>query len=130
MTVAIENIIAPTDTIGELLAIFERIDSPYLGCCYDSGHENVMTATPGKRPDMLCEYIRDTLWHGTPQLQERILERLTPHIVCCHLHDNDGLNDASPRLMSVQNEMNCVGHEISVRRMVETCDALWRGEHL
>ncbi len=150
VTVAIENIIAPTDTIGELLAIFERIDSPYLGCCYDSGHENVMTATPGKRPDMLCEYIRDTLWHGTPQLQERILERLTPHIVCCHLHDNDGLNDAhtlpglgtidwaekipllrqSPRLMSVQNEMNCVGHEISVRRMVETCDALWRGEHL
>ena len=109
-----------------------------------------MTATPGKRPDMLCEYIRDTLWHGKPQLQERILERLTPHIVCCHLHDNDGLNDAhtlpglgtidwaekipllrqSPRLMSVQNEMNCVGHEISVRRMVETCDALWRGEHL
>ncbi|MEI3001605.1 MAG: sugar phosphate isomerase/epimerase [Victivallis sp.] len=150
VTVAIENIIAPTDTIGELLAIFERIDSPYLGCCYDSGHENVMTATPGKRPDMLCEYIRDTLWHGKPQLQERILERLTPHIVCCHLHDNDGLNDAhtlpglgtidwaekipllrqSPRLMSVQNEMNCVGHEISVRRMVETCDALWRGEHL
>lgn len=145
--IAIENIIAPTDTVEELLEIFARVDSPYLGCCYDSGHENAMTATPGKRPDMLCEYIRDVLWHGNPRLQERILERLLPHVVCCHLHDNDGLSDAhalpgqgtidwkekisllkrAPRLMSVQNEMNCLDRDISIRRMVEAYDALWGG---
>ncbi|MBS1369450.1 MAG: sugar phosphate isomerase/epimerase [Lentisphaeria bacterium] len=148
VVIAIENIIAPTDTVEELLAVFGRIDSPYLGCCYDSGHENVMTPAPGKRPEMLCDYIRDTLWHGAPRLQERILERLLPYIVCCHLHDNDGLNDAhalpgdgtvdwartvsllrrSPRLASVQNEMNCIGHGISIRRMVETYERLWKGE--
>ena len=46
------------------------------------------------------------------------------------LAENIPLLRQSPRLKSVQTEMNCVGHEISVRRMVETCDALWRGEHL
>jgi hypothetical protein len=33
----------------------------------------------------------------------------------------------APRLMSVQNEMNCLDRDISIRRMVEAYDELWGG---
>ena len=61
-----------------------------------------------------------------------------------HLHDNDGYSDAHmlpgtgsiewdkwlpalkrcPRLVSLQNETNAAGHQVSVRKLCETIDAL------
>lgn len=89
--ISLENIIAPSDSAEENLAILEHFKSDSLVCCYDTGHANVMEAAPGKDPAMVCEYIRHTLWHDGLKLYEgRTLERLAPYVVTAHVHDNGG----------------------------------------
>ena len=127
VVLCIENIIAPTDQPDELLRCFAKFPSPYFGCCYDSGHANVMENFPGKDPQRLCSWIKDTLWQGNPKYYEGdTITALLPHIVTCHLHDNDGYEDQhlppgrgtvkwdhvlstleqAPRLLTIQNEAN------------------------
>ena len=65
VNIAVENM----RIIGPLDFVFEKIDSPKLTLCYDSGHENCLT----KKVDVLKK-------HG---------DRLN----CLHLHDNDGVTD-------------------------------------
>ena len=126
VVLCIENIMAPTDTPEQLIRCFDRFQSPYFGCCYDSGHENLMAAKPGKEPHQLNSWTQK-LWRGKPQLNPSdALATLLPHIVTCHLHDNNGLEDQhlppgqgtvdwqrtldmlsrAPRLISVQNELS------------------------
>ncbi|MGI6099911.1 MAG: sugar phosphate isomerase/epimerase [Lentisphaerae bacterium] len=126
VVLCIENIMAPTDTPAELIRCFERFQSPFFGCCYDSGHDNLMAARPGKEPHQLNSWTTK-LWRGKPQLNpDDALATLLPHIVTCHLHDNNGLEDQhlppgqgtvdwprtldllsrAPRLISVQNELS------------------------
>ncbi|NLG36039.1 MAG: sugar phosphate isomerase/epimerase [Lentisphaerae bacterium] len=126
VVLCIENIMAPTDTPEQLLRCFVRFQSPCFGCCYDSGHANLMAAQPGKEPHQLNSWTQN-LWRGEPQLNPSdALTTLLPHIVTCHLHDNNGLEDQhlppgqgtvdwqrtldmlsrAPRLISVQNELS------------------------
>ena len=49
--------------------LFEHIQSPHLGFCYDSGHENAFTPT------------------------ENYLEKYGDILIAMHLHDNDGKRD-------------------------------------
>ena len=125
--ISLENIIAPSDSAEENLAILEHFKSDSLVCCYDAGHANVMEAAPGKDPSMVCDYIRHSLWHDGLKLYEgRTLERLAPYVVTAHIHDNGGYADEHrlpgtgsidwpeliarlakcPRLEFVQNEVN------------------------
>ena len=65
INIAFENLRRP----DYLEHIFTRIDSPYAGFCYDSGHENLFPA----RFDLLTEY-------GS-------------RLSALHLHDNNGLRN-------------------------------------
>ena len=117
---ALENIWTTPNTPEVLLEVVKKIDSPFLGLCYDSGHANIM------------KYARQEgsparLWWNTaeeiPQ-DDAILEKMLPYVVNCHLHDNMGNGDShklpgegnipwdhimgllkkAPRLQCIQNE--------------------------
>lgn len=64
-TIAIENL----RSLYTLDFLFETIDSPRLGFCYDSGHE-------------FCRDYPNTT-----------IERYKERLACLHLHDNDGTAD-------------------------------------
>ena len=53
----------------ELDYIFEHMDDPYLGMCYDCGHENFLTPN------------------------ENFLQKYPNKLFAVHLHDNDGVKD-------------------------------------
>lgn len=126
VVLCIENIIAPTDQPPELLRCFQKFSSDHFGCCYDSGHANVMAYSPGKDPEKMSSRLRDDLWHGKVEFYKGdALQDLLPYIVTCHLHDNDGFGDQhllpgkgtiswgevmaklkkAPRLISMQTEV-------------------------
>lgn len=70
VTLALENIYEPLPVLERLVRIVEDINHPRLGLCLDTGHANINAA-------------------GLPA----ILSLLSPRMVTCHLHDNDGLQD-------------------------------------
>lgn len=121
--IALENQWTPLNHSSVLLKVIEHFNSPWLGLCYDSGHGNL--AEKGKF--LPGETIVPILWDdlGVPvQWEEDLLEKFAPHLVNCHLHDNDGIMDShqfpgtgtidwericsalktAPRLQSIQNE--------------------------
>ena len=121
--IALENQWTPLNHSSVLLKVIEYFNSPYLGLCYDSGHGNLAE----KGPSLPGETIVPILWDdlGVPvQWEENLLEKFAPHLVNCHLHDNNGIQDShqqpgngtidwdrirevlkkAPRLQSIQNE--------------------------
>ncbi len=123
MVLAVENSFEPPNTPDEVAALIEHFDSPWIGCCFDSGHANLMAPFPGKERGKYCESIARA-WGDALVEYSGALERLAPHIVTCHLHDNDGYRDGHclpgtgrvnwpelvgklaglPRLLSLQSE--------------------------
>jgi sugar phosphate isomerase/epimerase len=113
--------------------------SPCLGVCYDCGHANIMEkhmpqsvmysswAACGKNADEI-------------EWDENSLEKLIPHIVMCHLHDNNGITDQhllpgegtvdfdavfaglekAPRLLSYQSETLPLKNQITGRKLGKT----------
>ncbi|MBO5688913.1 MAG: sugar phosphate isomerase/epimerase [Lentisphaeria bacterium] len=77
VTIGIENIWFKINTPEMLLKFCRWIDSPYLGCCFDSGHANL--AAKGKGLQIAND--------------PDVLEKMLPWIINCHIHDNDGLSD-------------------------------------
>ena len=76
-----------------LALITPYIGNPAVGVCYDTGHANIMTMHPGKRPDRYRAYMYNS-WYETGILPENdAFEKLSPHIVTTHIHDNDGYGD-------------------------------------
>ena len=85
-------------------------------------------------------------WADAIPWDNRILEKLLPHIVTCHLHDNDGYGDGHqlpgtgsidwktlipalkncPRIVSMQNETSAGAHHISIAKLCRTFDALMK----
>ena len=144
--ISLENIIAPSDTAAEVLAILEHFKSPRLVCCYDTGHAHIMEAAPGKTQDKVAYHIRTRLWHDRLFFDpEPILERLAPYVVTAHIHDNNGFADehlmpgggtidwkretarlaACPRLEFVQNESNWLREHVSIRDVVASFGRLF-----
>ncbi|NLF92981.1 MAG: sugar phosphate isomerase/epimerase [Oligosphaeraceae bacterium] len=70
ITLALENIYEPLPVLERLVRIVENIGHPRLGLCLDTGHANVNAAGLAT-----------------------ILALLSPRLVTCHLHDNDGQQD-------------------------------------
>ncbi len=140
ITICIENIWFKINTPERLLAIKECFPTDALGFCYDAGHANLMDKGrnfPDSNPFKA--------WGGdTPSWDNTILEKMLPHVVNCHLHDNDGIRDLhhnigrgtinwphivgllkqAPRLKVVQSEV-LFSEPCAIRELVEGFNTLW-----
>ena len=131
VTVCIENIWWQINTPERLLAIKAHFPTDALGFCYDAGHANLMDK--GRN---FPESSPFRVWGETPpHFDDHILEKMLPHVVNCHLHDNNGITDqhlnpgrgnidwkkiipllkTAPRLAVVQSEVIPVRVRDSVR---------------
>lgn len=143
IVLAIENGMDPGCAPDALLRYLTKFTSPNFGCCFDTGHANVMYPATGKKTELYAPYVHK-FWEGNIILEGDPIGKLAPHLVTAHLHDNDGYSDAHmlpgtgtiewdkwlpalkrcPRLVSLQNETNAAGHQVSIRKLCETIDAL------
>lgn len=139
VVICIENIFHVLNNVDHLLELIAEFDHPFLGVCYDSGHANIMENGKGN-PDSVM-YAR---WGAAGVAADDIpwetntLERLLPHIVMCHLHDNNGLGDqhklpfegtldmlpivrtletSAPRLQVIQSEVLPFRNNYSIREL-------------
>lgn len=135
----IENSFERSNTPDEVLYYLSQVDSPNLGVCFDSGHANLMEYYPGKDYNKYFGGVTHA-WLDTMEYCNDALDKLLPHIVTCHLHDNDGYSDAhkmpfdgtidwpkmmakiktAPRLMTMQSEASMFGYGYSVKQQVDT----------
>ena len=90
--IALENVWCPPNNADILVRIAEKFNSPWLGLCYDSGHAFILDQ--GRyNPAKSCVPISWTCPVEEIPWDDKMLEKMLPWIVNCHLHDNDGLND-------------------------------------
>jgi len=137
ITVCIENIWFPSSVADVLLKLKADLPSDSLGFCYDAGHANLV--------EKGLQYDDSSLRSGwaylqsAPQSDDRILEKMLPHVVNCHLHDNDGQWDyhrnigcgnidwkhvipllkSAPRLKCIQSEVIPARTNSSIRDVCE-----------
>ena len=128
--VAVENSFEKPNSAKEVLSLVTPFDgNPAIGVCYDAGHANCMCSAPGKKHEDYPEYFRNSWWDKGVEFEDGALDLLKPHVVTCHLHDNNGLSDLHalpgdgtvdwkdliaklqecPRMLDYQSEVNCVG---------------------
>ncbi|MBQ7403192.1 MAG: sugar phosphate isomerase/epimerase [Lentisphaeria bacterium] len=139
--IAVENSFEPTNTADEVLYYINKFPSPAVGVCYDAGHANIMTSV-GKDKSRYGEAMQ-LPWSNKIEFEDHALEKLAPHIVTCHLHDNDGYSDqhalpgngiinweklikdlsACPRILSMQAEIG-IKPDLSIRKLCQTFDAM------
>lgn len=139
VTICIENIWCRSNTPEVLLQIKEAFPTDALGFCFDAGHANQMDKGRNYEKNSAADaYI---LVGEKPVYDDTIQEKMLPHIVNCHLSDNDGQYDThinifdgntdwakivqllkkAPRLKCIQSEVVPVQNGISIRKI---CDAL------
>lgn len=139
VTICIENIWHHINQPAALLEIKKEFPTPFLGFCYDAGHANIMDngrLHPEGEARLGAKFCGQT----EPEWDDRILEKMLPHVVSCHLHDNDGSHDAhdlpgkgnvkwdhilpllckAPNLKVMQCEVIPVKHGISIPLLSET----------
>ncbi len=89
IVICIENIWHQLNTPARLLAVKEAFPTDALGLCYDAGHANLMDKG---RNDPESNPFK--AWGNVPPaFDDRILEKMLPHVVNCHIHDNNGISD-------------------------------------
>lgn len=91
--IALENLFHPTATSDELPAYIEHYNSEYLGICFDAGHANIVEKESTKTPDQMDEMIKLAWPDRIITYRENCVEKMLPHIVTTHLHDNNGRGD-------------------------------------
>ena len=143
--IAIENSFEPSNTPDEVLYFLKYFNTPVLGCCFDTGHANIMAKTPGKDPAKYASYM-NVCWKNGVVEEADAFGKLAPHIVTCHLHDNDGYGDAHnlpgtgtidwktlipalkncPRIVSMQNETSAGAYHVSIAKLCRTFDELMK----
>lgn len=137
ITICIENIWFSVNTPDVLNSIKQNFPTDALGFCYDSGHANIM--------DNGRHYSEGKAWSGwravgkDPVWEDRALEKMLPHVVNCHLHDNHGFNDEhalpgrgnvnwehitgllkqAPRLKVIQSEVLPIFSGTFIKELVE-----------
>lgn len=142
--ICIENIWCPTNTTDKLKYLIDYFKSDYLGICYDAGHANLMKCDRGTERSAPIDNFTKARGMAVPY-DDKILETLLPHIVNCHLHDNNGIDDehkifgdgnvdwphvigllkTAPRIRSFQSEVIPVHSMASIREIVEKFSALF-----
>ena len=145
LVIAIENSFEPFNTPDEVLYLLRYFNTPVLGCCYDTGHANIMAKTPGKDPAKYLPYMNQCWKNGIVQ-EADAFGKLSPHSVTAHLHDNDGYGDSHclpgtgtidwktlipalkncPRILSLQSETNVMAQHVSVAKLCRTFGELIR----
>ena len=139
IVICIENIWHQTNTPERLLEVKACFPTDALGFCYDAGHANLMDKgrnNPESNPFKAWGNV-------TPAWDDQILEKMLPHVVNCHLHDNNGVNDQhrnpgdgnidwahitgllakAPRLQVIQSEVIPVSVNVAIK---ELCDTFFR----
>lgn len=134
----IENSFERSNTPDEVLYYLSQVNSPNLGVCFDSGHANLMEYYPGKEYSKYFGGVTHA-WLDSMEYCNDALDKLLPHIVTCHLHDNDGYCDShmmpfdgiidwkklmdklktAPRLMTMQSEVSMFRYGYSVKQQVD-----------
>ena len=144
ITICIENIWYPINTPETLLQFKERFPTDTLGFCYDAGHANIMAK--GKNyEDSLGNLVWKTKLNMEPQWDDKILEKMLPHVVTCHIHDNKGDTDShripgwgnvdwqhitgllkqAPRLKCIQSEVLPFYEPTSIKELCGTFHKLF-----
>ena len=138
LTVCLENGMPKLCFPDRLLTLKKEYPTPYLGFCYDSGHANVMDRGRNYENSLPKRNYAGSGYEI--EWEDRALEKMLPHIVDCHLHDNDGSGDShllpgegninwektmsqlkqAPRLQVIQSEVRFPRENLSVRRLCET----------
>lgn len=139
IVICIENIWHQLNTPARLLAVKAEFPTDALGFCYDAGHANLMDK--GRNDPESNPY---KVWGDVPPaFDDQILEKILPHVVNCHLHDNNGVSDQhrnighgnidwdhissllkkAPRLQVIQSEVIPVASNESIR---EICREFFR----
>ena len=137
ITVCIENIWCRSNTPEKLLEIKAAFPCDTLGFCFDAGHANQMDKGRNFEKNSAADcYV---LVGETPVYDDQIQEKMLPHIVNCHLNDNDGQYDThinlfdgntdwgkvirllrqAPRLKCIQSEVVPVANKTSIRDICE-----------
>lgn len=132
VTVCIENIWCRSNTPEKLLEIKAAFPTDYLGFCFDAGHANQMDKGRNFEKNSAADcYV---LVGEKPVYDDKVGEKMLPHIVNCHLNDNDGQYDThinlfdgntdwkkvvdllnrAPRLKCIQSEVVPVANNISI----------------
>jgi sugar phosphate isomerase/epimerase len=141
ITVCIENIWFPTNTPEVLLSIKEHFPTDALGFCFDAGHANLcakgkLYSDGGNRGRVWTD-----VYGKMPEIwDDRIGEKMLPHIVNCHLHDNNGDTDQhlcpghgnvnwesvadllrrAPRLKNIQSEVILSRDPVAIRSLQDS----------
>ena len=89
MTICIENIWFPTSIPDRLLEIKAFFPTDALGFTYDSGHANLMDKGRNYDECAARKGWKDSGFDTVPW-EDHALEKMLPHVVNCHLHDNYG----------------------------------------
>lgn len=141
---AVENSFEMSNATDEVVWLLKHFDSPFIGCCFDTGHANYMAPSPDGKPKNYSAPQVNLAWRGNLIQEPAALEKLLPYIVTCHIHDNCGLNDdhalpgrgtvnwnelmpkllSAPRLVSCQSEVAFLRDLIPVKVLCETMDRL------
>ena len=135
--IAIENIWTPNCHPDVLLDIKKDFPTDYLGFCYDSGHAHLLD-----KRHVNCFNQAQNDWMKILNLPEvkwedKALEKMLPHVVSCHLHDNDGSCDQH-RLIGTGNidwkhikillmqapRLQCIQSEMANDSIREICEAM------
>ncbi len=148
LVIAVENSYEISNTPDEVLYYIRHFDNPHIGCCFDSGHANIMEPAPGKTQDRYCDDLKEA-WENHVVQYRDAFKKLSPYIVTVHLHDNNGFQDqhslpftgtvdwgklasglaSLPRLQSIQSEVRTgTTAEWSIRRLCETFASIFREE--
>lgn len=144
---AVENSFEMSNATDEVLGLIKKFDSPFIGCCFDVGHANYMAPARDGKPKNYSKPQVELAWRGNLIEEPAALEKLLPHIVTCHIHDNSGVGDdhnlpgrgtvdwaavmpkllSAPRLVSCQSEVSYVPHQISIKELCQTMSRLVAG---
>ncbi|MBR2345203.1 MAG: sugar phosphate isomerase/epimerase [Lentisphaeria bacterium] len=147
IVIAVENAFERCNNPDEVMYYVEAVDHPNVGCCFDSGHANIMEDFPGKRQEQYGPHMHN-VWLGDVVQFANAFERMAPRMATCHLHDNDGFSDQhllpgqgrsdwkvladkllnhAPQLLSIQSEVNVISAGCSIRKLCDTFREIFPG---
>ena len=140
----LENSWARSASTQSLWYIKEKFPTSHLGFCYDAGHDNIMNN--GRLYDTGPAYERwNAVGINPPPWEDDKLEKMLPHVVNCHLHDNMGNFDRhdlpgrgnvdwqkvtallrkAPRLQVIQSEVNILRNCIAIPELTGTFEKIF-----